>query len=92
MSDWLLGLVEVRRSDMVPEFLGGRADRSLFGKRHRLGSLSCPSPVSLQLSWHGSVSQRKSSSMCVVPREQCDLCTGTFQRFGLLGCTSELLN
>lgn len=43
MSDWLLGpLVEVRRSDMVPAFLGGRADRSLSGKRRQLGSLSVP--------------------------------------------------
>lgn len=60
---------------MVPEFLEGRVDRSLSVKRSWLGSLSCPSSVSLWLSWHDKF-LNGSLPPCVVPREERELCMG----------------
>lgn len=94
MSDWLLGpLVAVWRSDMVSVFLEGVGELMEAYLARKLGWVLCPVPLQSLCGFLGMVVFLNGSlPPCVVPREQCHLCTGTFQRFGLLRCTSELLN
>lgn len=94
MSDWLLGpLVAVRRSDVVSVFLEGVGELIGACLARKVSWVLCPVPLQSHCGFLGMVVFLNGNlPPCVVPREQRHLCTRTVKRFGLLGCTSELLN